>query len=100
MMCCYMIVPTWGKYFNASSKVIWMNKDMVAFRWKLKYLEVSFDVNLSWMLHLNSIQKKAFKVLLKMSHLSAVNWGLRPIVCKTIYSAVAHGLISGSHSVQ
>lgn len=59
--CCYTTVPSQRKYSNELPLVIWIDGHKRAFRWRLKYLGITFDANLSWKVYLDSIQEKAFQ---------------------------------------
>lgn len=92
-MCCYTAVPHKGTFKNQPSRLIHMERHRVTFRWNLLYLGETIDAHLRWMTHLTSVQEKAFKVLHKMNHFTAANWGLRPKLHKMLYAVVAGQII-------
>lgn len=55
------------------SRPIFINGHKIKFYRCLVYLKVIIDMHLSWMPYLNAAQKRSFKLLHKMDHLTVAN---------------------------
>lgn len=64
------IIPPKGIYSNHTYRPILMEDHKIALERSFQNLGVTFNVNRSWMPHLNGIQGSA-----EMSHPSTANWG-------------------------
>lgn len=51
---------------------------------ELKYLGIIFDVNLTFIPHLNKLKDRIEKLIYKLRNIERPVWGLKPIVIKNI----------------
>lgn len=91
--CMYTDFPPKGKVKNNPSHVIWMDDHKAKFFRQIKYLNVVFHWDHSWMPHLDFLQVKTTKDQYKLNRIVIVTWRIRPEVCKVVYLVVAEHVI-------
>ncbi|GBN73172.1 Retrovirus-related Pol polyprotein from type-1 retrotransposable element R1 4 [Araneus ventricosus] len=70
-----------------------MYGERISYYKTIKYLGILFDLNLSFIFHLNEVQEKVFKLNEKLRRITKATWDLKPQVVKEIYKTVVEKLI-------
>lgn len=65
-----MFVKPKERLKNVPSTPILMSGHWIMFRWRIIYLGVTVNAQLSWMLHVDYVQKKAVNILQKLNRLT------------------------------
>ena len=86
-------------------KKITMNGKDIEYSKQCRYLGVTLDEQLKWILHFSKKMKVAKALLFKMKNALGITWGLKPHLLRWVYTgivrpAIIYGSLAWGHSVR
>ena len=79
---------------NKKKKTIYINKQPIEWVDSIKYLGVTLDSKLNWKPHITQVTNRAIATFAQCRKMIGKTWGLKPHICKWMYTSLIRPIIS------